>query len=253
MLRRLFRSNQEQLTVDRAIAPGRRVYAIGDIHGRYDLLQIMHEKIAADAAGSTAATRVIVYLGDYVDRGLRSRDVIDYLLDDPMPDFECIHLLGNHEFAMREFLDDSEYGWNWFGFGGDTTLLSYGVTMTPQRVTAQGLEEARLQFQGLIPASHVEFLDSLRLYHVEGDYLFVHAGVRPGTPLEAQDPHDLIWIRDEFLDSTIDHGRLVVHGHSIVRRPEIRNNRICVDTGAYATGQLTALVIEEDSVTLLST
>ncbi len=253
MLGKLFRFNQELLAVDRAIAPGRRVYAIGDIHGRYDLLQDMHEKIAEDAAESAAATRVIVYLGDYVDRGLRSRDVIDYLLGDPMPDFECIHLLGNHEFAMREFLDDAEYGFNWLGFGGETTLLSYGVTMTPRQVTAKGLEEARQQFRGLIPASHVEFLDGLRLYHVEDDYLFIHAGVRPGTPLERQDPHDLIWIRDEFLDSTIDHGRLVVHGHSIVRRPEIRSNRICVDTGAYATGQLTALVIEEDTVALLST
>lgn len=112
MLRRLFRSNQELLAVGRTIAPGRRVYAIGDIHGRYDLLHALHEMIAADAAESAAATRVIVYLGDYVDRGLHSRDVIEYLLGDPMPDFESVHLLGNHEFAMREFLDDAEYGFN---------------------------------------------------------------------------------------------------------------------------------------------
>lgn len=231
---------------------GRRVYAIGDIHGRVDLLQALQRQIAADAA-SAPGDRLIVYLGDYVDRGMNSREVIDLLLAGPPPGFEAVHLMGNHEDMLLDFTETTEGGVNWLHNGGNTTLHSYGVGLPPGVRKDADLVPAQMRFLEQLPPEHLAFYRGLRLKHVEGDYLFVHAGIRPGVPLDKQDPEDLLWIRSSFLNSSADHGYCVVHGHSITDEIDDRENRIGIDTGAYATGQLTALGIDGENSWFLQT
>lgn len=235
------------------IEPGKRVYAIGDVHGRLDLLLELEAMIRADLAKAAPARSVAVYLGDYVDRGPESRAVLDHLLDRPLPVDEVVHLLGNHEDAMRRFLDDLWVGESWMGFGGRETLESYGVSPDRRLPAMKWMKAAQIAFAHALPARHRSFLEDLRLWHVEGGYLFVHAGVRPGVSLDRQDRETLIWIRHEFLESDADHGRVVVHGHSIREVPEIRPNRIGIDTGACFSGRLTALVLEGSERRFLST
>lgn len=236
-----------QGAVRRALPDGLRVYAVGDIHGRLDLLEALHDEIRADAARSGAGRRLIVYLGDYVDRGPASRQVIDTLIAQPLEGFEAVHLMGNHEFFLQRFLSDPEVGDVWLMNGGETTLQSYGIE--PWDDPPQGderLDWLSGQLGLALPAAHRRFLDGLRLRHEVGDYLFVHAGVRPGVPLDAQEPEDLIWIREPFLRSQEEFGKLVVHGHTPDVAPVQRGNRICVDTGACYGGRLTALVLQGD-------
>jgi serine/threonine protein phosphatase 1 len=238
------RAKQDAAPPRPASAPAdTRVYAIGDIHGRADLLEDMIKLIRGDAARHGGGRRVAVFLGDYVDRGLESRQVIDVLLGDPLPGFETIHLLGNHEHTMLEFLEDTTIGPAWLTYGGRETLYSYGVLLDRQLDEAARLSKAQADLRARLPASHRDFLRGLAASHVEGDYAFVHAGIRPARPIEQQELSDLIWIRDEFLRSKADHGRIIVHGHSISDQPEERANRIGIDTGAYATGRLTCLVL----------
>ena len=220
-----------------AIPAGSRIYAIGDVHGRLDLLTRLHMLIAADAAKAASGRRVIVYLGDYVDRGPDSRGVIDLLLNQPLAGFEHVHLMGNHEDYLLQFLERAEVGPHWCAYGGFDTLASYGVR-------AADFEAARRRLAEAIPPAHVAFMRGLKLTHAEGGYMFVHAGVKPGTALAEQRAEDLLWIRNEFLDSADNFGACVVHGHTIVEAPEQRGNRIAIDTGAFFTGRLTALVLE---------
>jgi len=237
------------------VPDGRRVYAIGDIHGRLDLLETLHQKILDDAASNAQARRrVLIYLGDYVDRGPDSRAVVELLANNPLPGFDLIHLLGNHEWAMLEFLENREIAEAWFAYGGYATLVSYGVNPLPRPVPPEG-RIAGLQnaLRAALPADHFAFLMNLKLSHVEGDYLFVHAGIRPGIPLERQEPDDLTQIRYEFLESNVDHGKVVVHGHTITEEPEIRPNRIGIDTGAFASNRLTCLVLDGNRRSFLST
>jgi serine/threonine protein phosphatase 1 len=237
-----------------AVPPGTRVYAIGDIHGRLDLLTRLHESIAADAVGATAERRVLVYVGDYVDRGPHSSGVIDLLLDRPLPGFEIVHLLGNHEDAMLRFPDDIAVGPTWLQYGGVETLLSYEIELSSGGWRDER-ELRRLQgeVRRRVPRRHVEFMRSMKLTHLEGDYLFVHAGIRPGIPIEGQERDDLLWIRGEFLDSRKDHGKIVVHGHTITESPELRPNRIGIDTGAFFSHRLTCLVLDGTSQSFLHT
>ncbi|MCZ6481933.1 MAG: metallophosphoesterase family protein [Alphaproteobacteria bacterium] len=229
------------------VPEGTRVYAIGDIHGRLDLLAQLRERIVMDSGDFTGERKVVVYLGDYVDRGPQSREVIDLLVDAPLGGFESVHLKGNHDKFLLDFLDDASVWPLWLYNGAGATVMSYGVTPTA------GAEGLQAEFRARIPARHLEFLRSLALSHAEGDYYFVHAGVRPGVALEDQDEADMIWIRDPFLSSCADHGKIVVHGHSIAREPEIEANRIGIDTGAYATGKLTCLVLEGEGRAFLHT
>jgi serine/threonine protein phosphatase 1 len=208
--------------------------------------------IRADAA-NFPSRRVLIYLGDYVDRGLHSREVVDLLLDRPLPGFEVIHLKGNHEAALLDFLVDCRIGPNWMQFGGGATLLSYRVGLTSAESGATDFVAAQKEFAERLPARHLEFYRHLPVMHREGDYLFVHAGIRPGVPLNEQKADDMLWIRDEFLDFTGDYGFMVVHGHTITDLPEIRDNRIGIDTGAFATGRLTCLVLEGNDRRFLST
>jgi serine/threonine protein phosphatase 1 len=253
-LQRLIRRGKKLNSRIPCVPTGHRVYAIGDIHGRADLLAQLHRQIREDAANAAAGIKkTIIYLGDYVDRGLDTMGVIDLLLTTPMDDFETVHLKGNHEDALLRFLEDLSNGPNWFAIGGDATVLSYGIRIPTGLTATQHLEYVWKEFRARIPQNHLEFLSSLQLMYQTGDYVFVHAGVKPGVPLEQQDPEDLMWIRGEFLDSRRDHGKVVVHGHRIVSQPEIQTHRIGIDTGAFATNVLTCIVLEGVTQRFLST
>jgi len=223
---------------------GIRIYAVGDIHGRADLLRALLELIAADAREAPAVRKLLIYLGDYVDRGRESREVIELLLAGPPPGFEAVHLKGNHEAALLHFLEAPGFGHEWRHFGGLETLQSYGVTDLGARLADAGFDRARDQFAALLPEAHRKFLEGLELSVCLGDYLFVHAGVRPGVALEDQREEDLLWIRDEFTRWSGSFGKVVVHGHSVTERPEFEPNRINVDTGAYMTNHLTCAVLD---------
>lgn len=224
---------------------GAAVYAIGDIHGRVDLLEILLARIAADAARHPAdTTRTLVFLGDYIDRGIASRGVIDRLLVDPLPGFRTVRLVGNHEEALLDFVEDRPGAMDWLHYGGLDTLLSYGVPLRGLPSTPERVAELRAGLVAALPPEHLAFYRSCALHHVEGDYVFVHAGVRPGVPLDQQDPRDLLWIRDDFLRSPEPlPGKVVVHGHTICDLPQDRGHRINVDTGAFVSGRLTCLVL----------
>jgi serine/threonine protein phosphatase 1 len=228
-----------------SLQPGYRAYVIGDVHGRADLLGELIAIIKADALVRPGpGINVVVYLGDYVDRGSHSREVIDLILSHPLPDFAEVRLQGNHEETLLRFLGDPSVGPAWSTYGGDATLLSYGVRARADLVGLDRYEDMRRQLVRLMPAEHVKFLRELSLSCVAGDYLFVHAGIRPGVAIERQVPSDLLWIRGDFLDSAQDHGQIVVHGHTPSYEPDVRHNRIGIDTNAFASGRLTCLVLE---------
>lgn len=225
------------------VPDGSLICAIGDIHGRVDLLRDLELRLVRFAEGRSDKRRVLVYLGDYVDRGGQSSAVIDHLLASPPDGFERIFLTGNHEEFVLRFLESPADGSVWLNNGGRETLLSYGVALPAGMPSPDDIGRVREDLVTRLPRSHLAFLRSLALTHVEGDYLFVHAGIRPGVKLTDQRPDDLLWIRGAFLDSTVDHGHIVVHGHTVSDEPDVRHNRIGIDTGAYATGRLTALIL----------
>lgn len=243
MLSRMFRGSTKGDAIHRA-PTATRVYAVGDVHGHLDLLSQMRDMISEDVKADRRERNVIVYLGDYIDRGPDSRGVVELLLNEPLVGIEEIHLKGNHEDFMLQFLDDPLIGEQWYLNGGDTTLASYGVERTVMTEGSDRFIAVRDRLRSKLPVEHLAFLRSLAMYHVEGDYLFVHAGIRPGRPMEKQEAHDVMWIRGEFLSSDADHGYCVVHGHSISPEPELRRNRIGIDTGAFYTGRLTGLVLD---------
>ncbi len=245
---------------DRAGTPPRvpddcRVYAVGDIHGRVDLLAALHEHIVDDAAAATAGRKVLVYLGDYVDRGPRSFEVVDMLIEAPLEGFEIVYLKGNHEDFLLRFVEEEDLVTAdlWFINGGDATLHSYKVPLLALPFGPAELETVRHAFLAALPPSHMRFFQGLKMFHVEGDYLFVHAGIKPGVPLDEQDEEDLLWIREEFLDSDSDFGHMVVHGHTPAAETDVRPNRIGIDTGAFYTDRLTCLVVEGDGTRFLHT
>ena len=234
------------------IPPGETLYAIGDIHGHLDLLARLMARISDDARHETGA-KTLVFLGDYIDRGVHSREVIDFLIHGLPSGFRAVFLRGNHEEIMQRFLaGDLSVGGSWLSYGGAATLASYGVN--PYRPhAAREMASLCTALADKVPDSHQALLAAMPLSYRRGDYYFVHAGVRPGVPLEAQIADDLLWIRDPFLSSTDDHGAVVVHGHSIVPEPDIKPNRIGIDTGAYATGHLTCLKLKDDARSFLMT
>ncbi|WP_446830488.1 metallophosphoesterase family protein [Candidatus Foliamicus sp.] len=223
---------------------GTRVYAIGDLHGRLDPLTRLMAEVRRDARTATENRRVLIFLGDYVDRGLQSRQVVDFLLEDPAPGFEIVFLKGNHEALLLDFLADAGNRDAWLDAGGNATLLSYGIKMPPQPRSAAWLESVRSAFCEALPDTHRSFLSGLATKHVEGDYAFAHGGIRPGTAFEEQQEQDLLWGSEEFLKAGEDHGKIIVHGHSFSPEPVVTRNRIGIDTGAYATGRLTCLVLQ---------
>lgn len=235
---------------NRAFVPeGERVYAIGDIHGCAFELDALMAAIMRDSA-DWPGTRHLVYVGDYVDRGPDSKGVIERLLK--VPDgFTAHYLRGNHDQVLLDFLDDPGVFRRWRDFGGRETLLSYDV-VPPQFDDLVAMEQAAELFRAALPAEHLAFFESLQLSAKIGGYFFVHAGVRPGIALDQQDSDDLLWIRDEFLASSADFGSIVVHGHTPTAEPVHRSNRIGIDTGAYATRRLTAVVLEGNDCRFMS-
>ena len=233
------------VTPDPKIPSGTVAYAIGDIHGCLDKLRALEAFIREDAARRGSSRRVVVYLGDYVDRGPDSAGVLSHLIERSLAGFEPVHLMGNHERMMLDFLATPEEGAIWFANGGVATLASYGVEV--DRLAARdrrALAEAAARLERVLPGEHRRFLEGLRLHHREGGALFVHAGIRPGVPLETQVEDDLLWIRGAFLNSDEEHGAVVVHGHTPTDAPELLANRFGIDTGACYGGALTAVGME---------
>lgn len=230
------------------VPPDHLVVAIGDIHGRRDLFEQLWRQIETRAQGSDSRHRTLVFLGDYVDRGPESAQLVDRLLQG-FDGFDCVFLKGNHEEALLQFLSNASIGTTWENFGGVATLNSYGIAQG----SGANWSDTRAAFAMALPEAHLTFYKNLRLHHAVGDYLFVHAGLRPYVRLEDQVEHDLLWIREEFLESDANFGQMVVHGHTPTREPVLRHNRIGIDTGACHTGKLTALVLEGRERHLLST
>jgi serine/threonine protein phosphatase 1 len=226
-----------------------RVYAVGDIHGRADLLKAMFARIDLDTLERRVARPVEIYLGDYIDRGPASRDVLDQLIT-RSEQREMVCLKGNHEIYPGEFVRNPETLHEWAQIGGMDTLLSYGMRPPVNPGDAE-LRSLASEFFAAMPDTHRAFLSQLPPHQTCGDFYFVHAGVRPGVELRDQDEQDLLWIREEFLQSEDDYGKIIVHGHTPVLEPEFKPNRINIDTGAYATGRLTCLVIDDDKLSLL--
>ena len=227
------------------------MYCIGDIHGRDDLLAELHGQIEADAA-DYPGRKQILYLGDYIDRGPESRQVIERLLNAPLAGFEAIFLKGNHEQALLDFLEFPGAAASWMVFGGRETLASYGIEVPPHTIH-QELASLAEALKAALPPEHLAFFRDAPVCWRGGDYYFVHAGIRPGVPLDRQHVEDQLWIREDFTESTRDHGVVVVHGHTNREQAEFRPNRVGIDTGAYFTGVLTCLVLESEDQRLLQT
>lgn len=237
------------------MADGRRVYAIGDVHGRADLLETLLAQIFADIQRECdgGATPAIVFLGDYVDCGLETRRCLDRLValsDEPV---QTYFLKGKHDAALLAFLDNPRGGRVWLGKGGRETLFSYGVRAPSPRPDSAEMERTADALRAAMPSSHLAFLRGLRLHLRLGDYVFVHAGLRPGVPLDAQRERDILTIREPFLTSRERWPFVVVHGNSPVEKLYRDPRRIAVDTGAYATGRLSAVCLDGGEVSLLST
>jgi len=229
------------------VPDGVRVYAIPDLHGRADLVERLMDTLSADLArdGAGGMRTVAVFLGDYIDRGPRSRRVLDILTNGLPKGLDTVFLKGNHEDFLLSFLDGAGDATGWLLNGGIETLASYGVDSPGTGFMTEEAENGiRVALLNSMPERHLVFLRDLALSHREGDYMFVHAGVRPGVPMERQNPEDLLWIRGPFLTSTADLGAVVVHGHTITPRPLVLANRIGLDTGAYQNGRLTCGVFE---------
>ena len=222
------------------------IYAIGDIHGRVDLLDDMLERIDADLAANPTSLGIEVFLGDYIDRGPASREVIDRLVA-RNGTYRTIFLKGNHETLLTGFAANPSVLKDWRRLGGFETLMSYGIVPgnNPNASTQAKLASA---FDLALPASHRNFFGQLNSSFMCGDYFFVHAGIRPGIPLPNQREEDLLWIRGDFLLCEEEYSKIIVHGHTPVPEPDIRPNRINIDTGAYATGRLTCLKLEDDRI-----
>jgi Calcineurin-like phosphoesterase len=231
------------------VPEGNRIYAVGDIHGRLDLLDEIIARIDADMAMHPASNTIRVFLGDYIDRGPNSKGVLDRLVNYCAAQ-PTVCLMGNHELYLREFLERPEILSIWRRYGGLETLRSYGLA---PKWEADSQEERKLaaEFDRLLPFSHREFLSNLKQCFICGDFFFVHAGVRPGICLTNQSEDDLLWIREEFLLCQDDFGKVVVHGHTPVSEPDVRPNRINIDTGAYVTGRLTCLALEGCEVSFI--
>ena len=224
-----------------SLPAGLRIYAIGDIHGRLDLLDRLFAQIRDDLETAPAST-LTIFLGDYVDRGKDGAGVLERLSRGEAPTPFCA-LRGNHEDVLLRFLEDKSLLESWRQYGGLETLHSYGVNVS-EAMRGRGFDAARRSLLERMPETHRAFLEQTQLSAAHGDYFFAHAGVRPGVPLDRQSGDDLMWIREEFLRFCGKHEKFVVHGHTPVPAPEVESNRINVDTGAFATSVLTALVLE---------
>lgn len=235
------------------VPDGLRVYAVGDIHGSLGLFERLMYMIGEDIGRhcNGDVVPVIVFLGDYIDRGTDSRGVVERLIQGPIDGVDCRFLLGNHEASLLQFLQEPAKSADWLSFGGAETIASYGVRVSVGIREASRCAALRDRFRDALPDTHIAFLSGLETLVEFGDYAFVHAGIKPGRALARQRLQDLLWIREPFLSDHRRHERVVVHGHTVVESPEVRDNRIAIDTGAYASGVLTSLVLQKDQKCLL--
>lgn len=243
MFARLFSKRKERPAA--ATPPGCVIWAVGDIHGRADLSGPLIEAIRADLTASPASRKVIVFLGDHVDRGPDSKGVLDQIVavaSDPALEVHCLR--GNHEDRMESFMDQPDLGPGWCDYGGREAMMSYGVVPPAMRGDMEAWSEAAKALRAALPASHVKLLRNQEHSVAIGDYFFAHAGARPGVALEAQAPEDLMWIRQGFLDHPAPFEKVVVHGHTPTETVVSDGRRIAVDTGAYATNVLSAVRLE---------
>jgi serine/threonine protein phosphatase 1 len=233
-----------------SLPAGLRIYAVGDIHGRVDLLNSLLLRIDADIALRPIERRVSVFLGDYIDRGDSSRATLDRLIEHAEM-HETVFLRGNHELIACNCLRDRGLFDEWLRLGGLVTLASYGIP--PDVLARKQVAELQAAFHDALPQKHLRFLGQLQDSFACGDFYFAHAGIRPNTELSQQKQDDLLWIREEFLSSDRDFGKIIVHGHTPRAEVEVRLNRINIDTGAFATGRLTCLAIEDGALTIIDT
>jgi serine/threonine protein phosphatase 1 len=233
------------------VPDGVRVYAIGDVHGCLAEFERLLDEIDRDSASLTLDTHLVL-VGDLIDRGPDSAGVLQRVIDGPLPCKRQSFLMGNHEEAMLEVLrGDSASLLGWLRYGGSETLESYGLSRAEIFQLGAALPDRMCE---VVPESHIQLMESFEDQLRIGDYLFVHAGIRPGVPLDQQQAFDLRWIREEFLsDDESDHGVVVVHGHTISEEPVVRPNRIGIDTGCFASGRLTALILEGEGRRFLQT
>jgi len=236
-----------------SLPEGMRVYAVGDIHGRADLLELLHQAIIRDARDNPARENLVIYLGDYLDRGTLVRRTLDVLIDGLPPGFRTEFLMGNHEQLFLDMEQDPSLLDLWINLGGHATLLSYQVQVPGSGFSAERARQIHHELFLSLPGKHLDFLRGLKPFVHKGGILFVHAGIRPGKALDRQSPEDLFWIREDFLDSDMDFGFRVIHGHTISRQVQEFPNRVGIDTGAYATGVLTCAVLENSRIRYLST
>lgn len=237
---------------DARLPQGMRVYAIGDIHGCVDRLLALQAAIAADLESRPATDHRLVYCGDYVDRGPQSAAVLGLLAGQAGSDSRIVCLYGNHEEELEGFCaDPARWGKHWLRCGGDTTLHSYGIDVTEYGPDELALDRLSADFAAAFPAEHRAFVAACPRLVRFGDFVFVHAGIRPGVGIDHQDPHDLTWIREPFLSDPREHGVVVVHGHTPVDAPDVRANRINIDTGAVYGGALSCVVIEASAIRFL--
>ncbi len=254
-----------------SVPGGIRLYAIGDIHGRLDLLDRLMDLIEHDNSNRDVARTILIFLGDYVDRGPDSKGVVDRLISGrgrrnlllrdrrsaPPPPFNFLFLKGNHEHLLLSFLYNPAFGGIWLQHGGGPTLLSYGVEEEVVEAATAGGEPELIKaaeiFRTLLPDDHLRFYKALELFYRRGSYFFVHAGVNPRLPLESQSEEDLLWIREAFLSWPHNFGAVIVHGHSALRSPRNLPTRIGIDTYAVKTGKLTAVGLEGIQRWFLST
>lgn len=223
------------------------VWAIGDVHGRLDLLRPLVSAIM-DEARALPGRKIVIFLGDYIDRGPDSRGVIHFLMTLPRDAaIEWRFLMGNHEETMLDFLDDPSVGARWCEYGGGTTLASYGLKTPDLRHKPEAWARLGADLEHRLIVGEREFLENLELTVTVGDYFFAHAGARPGQPLDRQTTRDLMWIRDSFLDSEVAFDRVVVHGHTPTREVHSDHRRVGVDTKAYASGVLSAVRFSGES------
>jgi serine/threonine protein phosphatase 1 len=236
-----------------AVPEGQVVFAVGDIHGRADLLRALVPAIWKDRGERDGKRPTIIFLGDYIDRGPASDDVLDILIDlQGRAGADWMFLRGNHEQALLDFIEDPEAGPAWGEWGGRETMASYGVD-GPHGSDARLWRMARDSLESAMPRAHLAFLRGLPTWHEAGDYFFAHGGARPGVPLDRQSERDLLTIRQPFLQSAKAFEKVVVHGHSIAAEVHSDHRRIGIDTGAYATGTLTAVRLEGDGRRLIQT
>jgi serine/threonine protein phosphatase 1 len=229
-----------------SLPAGLRIYAVGDIHGRLDLLDELLARINTDIELRPTARPVHVFLGDYIDRGPASRGTIDRLIEHGKTK-ESLFLKGNHELIAIKCLSDPALFDQWLRLGGMETLRSYGVA------GGKPIVELQSAFHSALPQTHFRFFRDLQTSFSIGDFFFAHAGVKPDVELPHQRENDLLWIREEFLSSNRDFGKIIVHGHTPTSEIEVKPNRINIDTGAYATGRLTCLVVEDGSLSVIDT